>query len=492
MAVAPERALGGDVAHLPVAPGGVGRAEVRAVDDFGTPVPPAVVAPPVLGDEGVEVLAEGGERRALGDGLIHGGAQIAEQIVAHRPGHHEGHVVLVFPEVGPGPGRQIQFAAEERDLLGEGEPGVGEGGGGERDAGAGVGGERAGGLAGLLGHVEAPGEGGGSGGVGEHSGHVAHVEGAAGGLDARAGLVERAGVLQVTADVRRPGVDERAQRGAGARGQGREGIGLVDRAGECAGEVVAAGVTRPRRRRGGGVRRAGVGAGRGGGRGREDLVILVRRGEPEPGADLVGTHAQAERDQAFERLGHEVYVDCALALDLDHRILLPRAVVERDDGDDEVATERRRELAPVRVLDVLADQVVHLPEGVAAAAALLRGQGLAEHRDGYLLVQVGEQVGVDVGAFGGGHVAHELDGHALGQDGGGVGADLGDGAVEGAPVAGAGGCVVLPEPDGLAVDLGEAHPVLEGCTCRTSRPRRRCGRGRRGWGGRTWRARGGR
>ena len=79
----------------------------------------------MLLDDGGEVLAELGDASAIGNDLVDGLPQIDEQIDAVGAGDHVAMIVLGLPQVGPMAGQYVLLATEERDLLAEGQRGVG-------------------------------------------------------------------------------------------------------------------------------------------------------------------------------------------------------------------------------------------------------------------------------------------------------------------------------------------------------------------------------
>ncbi|MCY1556292.1 hypothetical protein D9M68_930300 [compost metagenome] len=74
--VLPERPLLAHGHQLLIAAGHVAAAQVGLVDHATAPVAPAVVAPAVLGDDAVEVLAEGFQGGTVLDRSLHGLAEV--------------------------------------------------------------------------------------------------------------------------------------------------------------------------------------------------------------------------------------------------------------------------------------------------------------------------------------------------------------------------------------------------------------------------------
>ena len=194
----------------------------------------------------------------------------------------------------------------------------------------------------------------------------------------------------------------------------------------------------------------------------EDFGGFGGFGEAEAVADLGGFDAEADGDEFGEGVGPAGDVfGFGDGVD-DAGVLRLGAVVEIDEGADDVAVEGAGEFAAVEADAVEADFVVNF--GLGEGAAAVGGHGLAEDGFGNLAVEpVGgglEDAGSRAGLAGG--LADEFDFHGLGDDGGGVGSEAADGAAEDVAFVGGGFGAVFADAEGHAVGFEEAHPVAEG------------------------------
>ena len=101
--------------------------QVGVVDDAAAPVTSAVVLPAVFGDDRVEVAAEFFQRGAVGNGLVHGGAEVRQQVEAVSAGDDKGVVVFGAVDVGIAFSRDVQLVAKETQLLVKRQFAVGDG-----------------------------------------------------------------------------------------------------------------------------------------------------------------------------------------------------------------------------------------------------------------------------------------------------------------------------------------------------------------------------